>query len=148
MSAQLSVVALNKCGCVHTCYWFLELLICIPKWDFKIVVSLHVLCIKKKERENKEKRNKEKTKRKEIKRKQRKEIKGVWIRALCENQIWKCWRLGLLSCLIVTYSPLLVCFLCCLATYPYVPHLDLNPITTLKSPFDLDLHVFWFGCWF
>ena len=72
MSAQLSVVALNKCGCVHTCYWFLELLICIPKWDFKIVVSLHVFCIEKK-------RIREKRKRKEKKRKEIKEIKEVWI---------------------------------------------------------------------
>jgi len=40
-----------------------------------------------------------KTKRKEKKRKQRKEIKGSWVWALCENQIWKCWCLGLRSCL-------------------------------------------------
>jgi len=71
MGAQLSVVAHNKCGCASTCYLFLELLICIPRWDFKIVVSLDVLCI--------EKKIKEKTKRKEKKRKQRKEIKGAWI---------------------------------------------------------------------
>jgi len=51
----------------------LELLICIPRWDFKIVVSLHVLCIKK------GKKGKRKKKRKEKKRKQRKEIKGVWV---------------------------------------------------------------------
>jgi len=62
MDAQLSVVAHNKCGCTHTCYWFLELLICIPRWNFKIVVSLHVLCIKKKEKENKEKRKEKKRK--------------------------------------------------------------------------------------
>jgi len=37
---------------------------------------------------------------------------------------------------------LLLYFLCCLATYPYVPHLVLNPITTLKNPSNLDLHVF------
>jgi len=62
MGAQLSVVAHNKCGYAHTCYWFLELLICIPRWDFKIVVSLNVLCIKKerKQREKKRKENKEK----------------------------------------------------------------------------------------
>jgi len=30
-----------------------------------------------------------------------------------------------------------------LATYPYVPYLIPNPVTTLKSPSDLDLHVFW-----
>jgi len=60
MGAQLSVVAHNKCGCARTCYWFLELLISIPRWDFKIVVSLHVLCIEKK-------RKREKTKRKENK---------------------------------------------------------------------------------
>jgi len=45
MGAQLSVVVHNKCGCARTCYWFLELLICIPSWDFKIVVSLHLFCI-------------------------------------------------------------------------------------------------------
>ena len=47
--------------------WFLELLICTPKWDFKIVVSLHVLCIEKK---------REKTKRKEkrIKKRNKKEF--------------------------------------------------------------------------
>jgi len=73
MGAQLSVVAHNKRGCACTCYWFLELLICIPRWDFKIVVSLHVLCIKK------GKKGKRKKKRKEKKRKQRKEIKGVWV---------------------------------------------------------------------
>ena len=32
----------------------------------------------------------------------------------------------------------------CLATYPYVPHLVRNTITTLKIPSDLDLHVFSF----
>jgi len=69
MGAQLSVVAHNKCGCARTCYWFLKLLICIPIWDFKIVASLHVLCIEKKKRSDK-------TKRKE---KKRKEIKEVWI---------------------------------------------------------------------
>ena len=64
---ELSVVAHNKCGCARTCCWFLELLICTLKWDFKIVVSLHVLCIEKqKEKERKQK---------EKKRKQRKEIK-------------------------------------------------------------------------
>jgi len=63
MGAQLSVVAHNKCGCARSCYWFLELLICIPRWDFKIVVSLHVLCMKKKEER--------KTKRKEKKRNKR-----------------------------------------------------------------------------
>ena len=68
MGAQLSVVAHNKCGCARTC-WFLELLICTPKWDFKIVASLDVLCIEKKKRSDK-------TKRKE---KKRKEIKEVWI---------------------------------------------------------------------
>jgi len=77
MGAQLSVVVHNKCGCAHTFYWFLELLICIPRWDFKVFVSLHVLCIKKSERENKEKRKEKKRKEKE--RKERKEIKGVWI---------------------------------------------------------------------
>ena len=50
MGAQLSVVAHSKCGCAHTCYWFLELLICIPR------------CGKKSKR---------------------KEIKRVWIWALC-----------------------------------------------------------------
>jgi len=65
MGAQLSVVAHNKCGCARTCYWFSGLLICIPRWNFKIVVSLHVLYIKKKK---KKKREKTKTKRKEIKR--------------------------------------------------------------------------------
>ena len=44
--------------------WFLELLICTPKWDFQIVVSLHVLCIEKekKNRENKTKRKENKEK--------------------------------------------------------------------------------------
>jgi len=66
MGAQLSVVAHNKCACARTCYWFLGLLIYIPRWDFKIVVSLHVLCIEKqkekgrKEKEKKRKENKEK----------------------------------------------------------------------------------------
>ena len=48
--------------------WFLELLICTPKWDFKIFISLHVLCIQKKKRE--------KTKRKEkrIKKRNKKEF--------------------------------------------------------------------------
>jgi len=62
MGAQLSVVVHNKCGCARTCYWFLGLLICIPRWDFKIVFSLHVLCIEKqkeKERKQKEKKRKE-----------------------------------------------------------------------------------------
>ena len=134
MGAQFSVVAHNKCGYAGTCYWFLKLLICIPRWDFKIVVSLHVLCIEKK------RKREEKTKRKEQKRKENKE--GVWVWALFENHIWKCWCLRLLSCLIETYSPLLLYFLCVLATYPYVPHLVLSLITTLKSPSDLDLHVF------
>jgi len=60
MGAQLSVVAHNKCGYARTCYWFSGLLICIPRWDFKIVVSLHVLCIKKAKRKEKKtkKRNK------------------------------------------------------------------------------------------
>jgi len=62
MGAQLSVAAHNKCGCAHTC-WFLELLICIPRWDFKIFASLHVFCVKKREerkqKENKIKENKE-----------------------------------------------------------------------------------------
>jgi len=66
MGAQLSVVAHNKCGCARTYCWFLELLICTPKWDFKTVVSLHVLCIekrkKKRERENKKKRKENKEK--------------------------------------------------------------------------------------
>jgi len=63
MGAQLSVVAHNKCGCARTCCWFLELLICTPKWDFKIVVSLHVLCIKKREKtKKKEKRIKKRNK--------------------------------------------------------------------------------------
>jgi len=64
MGAQLSVVVYNKCGCARTCYWFLELLICIPRWNFKIVVSLHVLCIekKKKKRENKNKNNRKEKK--------------------------------------------------------------------------------------
>jgi len=134
MGAQLSVVADNKCGCPRTCYWLLGLLICIPKVGFQnccfFACSLY--------RKNKKKERKQKEK----KRKQRKEIKGVWIWALCENRSWKCWCLGLLSCLIETYSPLLLYFLGCLATYPYVPHLVLSPITTLKSPSDLDLHVF------
>jgi len=64
MGAQLSMVAHNKCGWARTYCWFLELLICTPKWDFKIVVSLHVLCIekekKKRENKNKRKENKEK----------------------------------------------------------------------------------------
>jgi len=43
----------------------LELLIGIPRWDFKIVLSLHVLCIekqkeKKREKKKKRKENKEK----------------------------------------------------------------------------------------
>jgi len=62
MGAQLSVIAHNKCGYAHACYRFLGLLICIPRWDFKIVVSLHVLCIEKqkeKERKQKEKKRKE-----------------------------------------------------------------------------------------
>jgi len=62
MGAQLSVVAHNKCGCACACYRFLGLLICIPRWDFKIVVSLHVLYIEKqkeKERKEKEKKRKE-----------------------------------------------------------------------------------------
>jgi len=72
MGAQLSVVAHNKCGYACTCYWFLGLLICIPRWDFKIVVSLHVLCIEKqKEKERKQKQNKTK----QNKTKQNKEIK-------------------------------------------------------------------------
>jgi len=66
MGAQLSVVEHNKCGCARTCYLFLGLLICIPRWDFKIVVSLHVLCIenkkKKKERKQKEKKKENKEK--------------------------------------------------------------------------------------
>jgi len=69
MGAQFSVVAHNKCGYAGTCYWFLKLLICIPRWDFKIIVSLHVLCIEKKRKQ------KEKTKRKEKKRKENKEKK-------------------------------------------------------------------------
>jgi len=44
----------------------LELLICIPRWNFKIVVSLHVFCIEKKEEERKQKK-----KRKEKKTKKR-----------------------------------------------------------------------------
>jgi len=61
MGAQLSVVVHNKCGCAHTCYWFLEFLICIPRWDFKIVVCLHVICIKKRvKRDKKRKEKKEK----------------------------------------------------------------------------------------
>ena len=71
MGAKLSVVAHNKCGCAHTCYWFLELLICIPKWDFKIF-CFFACSLYKKKIENK-------TNRKEKKRKQRKEIKGVWM---------------------------------------------------------------------
>ena len=51
MDAQLSVVVRAL-----VVGWFLELLICTPKWDFKIVVSLHVLCIEKKERKQKEKK--------------------------------------------------------------------------------------------
>jgi len=66
MGAQLSVAAHNKCGCARTCYWFLGLLICIPRWDFKIVVSLHVLCIEKQKQ-----KEREKTKRKEKKTKKR-----------------------------------------------------------------------------
>jgi len=64
MGAQLNVVTHNKCGSARTCCWFLELLICTPKWDFKIVVSLHVLCIEKekKKRENKKKRKENKEK--------------------------------------------------------------------------------------
>ena len=92
-------------------------------------------------RKTKRKREKTKTKRKEKKTK-KKELKGVWIWALCENRSWKCWCLGLLSCLIETYSPLFLYFLGCLTTYPYVPHVVLSPIITLKSPSHLDLHVF------
>jgi len=43
--------------------------------------------------------------------------------------------------------PIAPLFLCCLSTYPCAPHFVLNSITTLKSPFDLDLHVFWFLIW-
>jgi len=64
MGAQLSVIAHNKYGCVHTCYWFLELLICIPRWDFKIVVSLHILCIKKERKQKAKKRKQRKEKKK------------------------------------------------------------------------------------
>jgi len=38
----------------------LELLICIPRWDFKIVVFLHIICIEKREEERKEKEKKRK----------------------------------------------------------------------------------------
>ena len=82
MGAQLSVVAHNKCGYACTCYWFLGLLICIPRWDFKIVVSLHVLCIEKqKEKERKQKQNKTK----QNKTKQNKEIK----RSLDLSIVWE-----------------------------------------------------------
>jgi len=67
MGAQLSVVTHNKCGCARACYLFLGLLICIPRWDFKIVISLHVLCIEKqkqKERKQKGKKRKEKKEKK------------------------------------------------------------------------------------
>jgi len=63
MGAQLSVVAHNKCGCAHTCYWFLELLIYIPGGISKFLFLCMFFVYKKR---------KEKTKRK-----QRKEIKGV-----------------------------------------------------------------------
>ena len=66
---ELSVVAHNKCGCARTCCWFLELLICTPKWDFKIFVSLHVLCIEKEK-----KREKTKRKEKRIKKRNKKEF--------------------------------------------------------------------------
>jgi len=62
IGAQLSVVAHNKCGCACTCCWFLELLICTPKWDFKIVVSLHVLCIEKEKGKKGEKRKRKEKK--------------------------------------------------------------------------------------
>jgi len=62
MGAQLSVVAHNKCGYACTCYWFLELLICIPRWDFRIVVSVHVLCIEINKRREKTKGKEKKTK--------------------------------------------------------------------------------------
>jgi len=65
MGAELSVVAHNKCGCARTCYLFLELLICIPRWDFKNFCFFACSLYKKKredrkQKEKKTKQNKEK----------------------------------------------------------------------------------------
>ena len=62
MGAQLSVVAHNKCGCARTCCWFLELLICTPKWDFKIYCFSACSLYRKKKEKKKKKRIKKRNK--------------------------------------------------------------------------------------
>ena len=69
--------------------------------------------------------------------------KRVWILILCEDSNWNCSSLKLLSCLTLTYSPLLLYFIWFLGTCAYIPHFFLSPITTFKSPLDLYVHVFW-----
>ena len=98
-----------KCGCAHTCFVH-GLLICT------FYVGLENSCFSTK-------------KMKRIKKKKER----VWVWALCENWIWKCWSLELLSCLILTYFPFtpifpLVLFshLCICSTPCPQPHYNLE----------------------
>jgi len=45
-----------------------------------------------------------------MKKKMKRKKRGLGFVTLCENWIWKCWSLELLSCLILTYFPIVVDF--------------------------------------
>ena len=119
---------------------------------FSWIAHLYILCqtwkslfLYSKMKRN-EKRKEKKIKRNEKKKKRKK--RGLSLSIMWELNL-EVLEFGIAFMLDLTYLPITPLFpLVLLATYPYVLHLVLSPITTLKSPSDLDLHVFWFGCWF